>query len=136
MRKKRKSGTRVVLVALSVLAGTPAFFPGVVPAADKKEKPAAVITIVAGTVFRDSGFALPGAEVTLQQANAEGVGKGKKLSFSCNTRGEFAFRLPGQEGKFVVTASAKGYGRQEKTVEAHPGERVDVTFTLVAESNK
>ena len=58
----------------------------------------------------------------------------KKLSFSTNTRGEFAFRIPAVKASYLVTAGAKGYQRQQKTVDVQPEERVDVTFMLSPES--
>ena len=102
-------------------------------AGKKKEKPAGE-SVVAGTVFREPGYALPDAEVTLTATDESGAAKGKKLQFTTNTRGEFAFRIPSVAGKFVVTASAKGYQKQQKTVDVEPSERVDVTFMLAPES--
>lgn len=97
-------------------------------------------SVIAGTVFREPGFALPEAEVVLSAAPAAddtGKTKARKTgSFRTNGRGEFAFRVPSAEARYVVAASAKGYAKQQKTVEIHPGERVDVTFTLAPESNK
>ncbi len=135
-KRKRKSGTSLAGLACFLLAGASVWCVTPLGAAGKKAEKPESSSVIAGTVFRESGFAIPGADVILQAAGGDGLPKGKKLSFSCNLRGEFAFRLPAQEGKFVLTAAAKGYVRQQKPVETHPGERVDVTFTLVAESNK
>jgi len=99
----------------------------------KKEKPLDNYSVVAGTVFREPGYALPEADVTLAPAG-ESPGKMKKLSFSTNTRGEFAFRIPAVKASYLVTAGAKGYQRQQKTVDVQPEERVDVTFMLSPES--
>lgn len=62
-------------------------------AADRNEAPHAV---VAGTVFRENGFSLPGAAVTLAVKEAPGVStkKMKKLQSVSDPRGEFAFRVP------------------------------------------
>lgn len=87
--------------------------------------------VVAGSVFRESGFSLPGATVTLM---AKGGGKGKSLKSVTDARGEFAFRIPPAAGDYVVTASMKGF----KTVRAEASiggeERVDVTLVLSTES--
>jgi len=45
--------------------------------------------VVAGVVFRENGFSLPGATVTLAMKEAP---KGKKLQAVSDARGEFAFR--------------------------------------------
>lgn len=46
--------------------------------------------VVAGAVFRENGFSLPGATVTLAMKDAP---KGKKLQSVSDARGEFAFRV-------------------------------------------
>lgn len=89
-------------------------------------------SVVAGTVFREPGFALGGAEVRLAP---EKDTKAKKLSFTTNSRGEFAFRVPASGGRFRVAVSARGFHSEEKTVTVTPGERVEVTFNLKPESN-
>lgn len=113
-------------------------FAALLPAAEKKNKTGESYSVVAGTVFREPGLALPGVEVTLTPAaedNAEKPSrKVKKLSFMTNTRGEFAFRLPSGKSRYTVAAVLKGFKTQKKNVETGPDERVDVTFTLVAES--
>jgi len=94
-------------------------------AAGKKPEPYAV---VAGTVFREDGFSLPGASVTLLPKDAP---KGKKLEAMSDARGEFAFRVPAGAAAYVVKAARKGFQPAEK--EASEG-RVDVTLILSAES--
>lgn len=124
-----KSGSRALVFLLAGLVSL-----GLLWAGKKKEpKAAAAYSVVAGTVFRDTGFALPGAEVNLWPADAEGK-KIKKLTFTTNTRGEFAFRVPAVRASYNLSAAAKGYQSQKKTVEVQPEERVDATFSLAAES--
>jgi hypothetical protein len=111
--------------------------PGALDADKKKERAAEAYSVVAGTVFREPGFALPEAEVTLAaEADQPGAKKVKKQSFVTNTRGEFAFRVPSEKARYSVTASARGFVRQQKAVDVHPLDRVDVTFMLAPESNK
>lgn len=130
-----RNGSRAIALSiLTLAAGVFLLFAGTAIAGKKKEKPLDTYSVVAGTVFREPGLALPEADVTLAMAGDEASKKIKKLSFSTNTRGEFAFRLPAVKGSYVVTASAKGFRKQQKTVEVQPEERVDVTFMLSPES--
>lgn len=87
--------------------------------------------VVAGTVFRDSGFSLPGATVTLAVEDAPKV---KKLQSVSDTRGEFAFRVPPKAGTYVVRASMKGFQPAEKEASVTGEERVEVTLVLPSES--
>lgn len=91
-------------------------------------------SVVGGTVFREPGFALPGAEVRISPdpANASL----KPIKIRTDARGEFAVRVPAQKQRYRVEATAKGYERQEKMVEVLDGVRAEVTLTLAASSNK
>jgi len=92
--------------------------------------------VVAGTVFRDNGFALPEADVTLEVDGPPAPkSKVKKLKAVSSPRGEFTFRVPPVATKYKVTVSAKGFRMAEKVVEVQGGsERVDATFNLSPES--
>ncbi len=87
--------------------------------------------VVAGTVFRESGFSLPGATVTLGVKDAPKV---KKLQSLSDARGEFAFRVPAEAAVYVVRASLKGFQPVEKEAVVAGEERVEVTLALPAES--
>ena len=97
-------------------------------AAGKKPEPYA---IVAGTVFREDGFSLPGASVTLLPKDAP---KAKKLEAVSDARGEFAFRIPAGAAAYVVKAARKGFQPAEKEASVSGEGRVDVTLILSAES--
>jgi hypothetical protein len=88
-------------------------------------------TVVAGTVFRESGFSLPGATVTLAAKDAP---KAKKLQSVSDARGEFAFRVPPQPSTYLVRASLKGFQSAEKEAAVTGEELVEVTLTLLSES--
>jgi hypothetical protein len=91
--------------------------------------------LVAGTVFREDGRSLPGAEVELSPAaNPQAARKSKKMKAVADARGEFAFRVPTAELDYTLTASAPGYQPQEKTVKVGGEVRVDVFFRLEAAS--
>lgn len=102
-------------------------------AADRNDAPHAV---VAGTVFRENGFSLPGATVTLAVKDPPGVPKKKmkKLQSLSDRRGEFAFRVPPGAGTYIVSASMKGFQSIEKEASVSGEERVEVTLVLPAES--
>ena len=102
-------------------------------AADRNDAPYAV---VAGSVFRENGFSLPGAAVTLAVKDELGVPKRKmkKLQSASDSRGEFAFRVPPGAATYVVRASLKGFQAVEKEASVSGDERVEVTLVLPAES--
>jgi hypothetical protein len=87
--------------------------------------------VVAGAVFRESGFSLPGATVTLTIKDAP---KGKKLQAVSDARGEFAFRVLPGAATYVVRASMKGFQAAEKEAAIGGEERVEVTLVLQPES--
>lgn len=95
--------------------------------------------VIAGTVFREPGFALPRAEVTLAvrtpPQGSEAKKKPKPQRALTDGRGEFAFYVPAAKSVYVLTVKAEGLETQEKTVELSGGlERTDTYFTLKAAS--
>jgi hypothetical protein len=92
--------------------------------------------VVAGTVFRDNGFSLPGAAVTLAMKDAPGAPKRKMrtLQSVSDGRGEFAFRVSPAAATYLVRASLKGFQSVEKEASVAGEERVEVTLVLPAES--
>lgn len=87
--------------------------------------------VVAGTVFRDPGFALRGATVVMIAVPDPGSPvKPWKEKMISNDRGEFAFRVPPTEMHYKVSVTAKGFQGQEKTVEIRGEERAEATFML------
>jgi hypothetical protein len=96
--------------------------------------PAGESTVISGSVFRDPGFALPEATVTLVRRDDP---KHKKLAQeSTTTRGEFVFHVPAAPMVYVVKASAKGYRAEEKGASVTGADRVDLTFVLEPETKK
>ena len=110
-----------------------AILSAVVMAGDKK-KPGDAETVIAGSVFRDPGYALPEATVTLTLHDDP---KHKKLAQQETTfRGEFVFHVPSTPAVYVVKATAKGYRSQEKEASVMGPDRIDLTFTLEPETKK
>ena len=134
MRKTRTRKTRTTRINLLpavvlIAAGLASFIASAAP--DKKPVPHAT---VAGTVFRDPGFALPGATVVLMRKDDA---KSKKLQEAVsNYRGEFAFQVPAVQGAYIVRASLKGFHPDEKEALISADERIEVTLVLVPESKK
>lgn len=126
-----------VLFSLALAAETPGLAPSNGVPVSKKSKKDAPHGMVTGTVFRVPGFALAGAMVTLtslpEPASASRPLTERALS---DDRGEFAFRVPPVEMHYKVTAAAKGFASQDKTVEIRGEEDVEATFLLEPESNK
>jgi Carboxypeptidase regulatory-like domain len=96
--------------------------------AEKRKKPAAPQGVVAGTVFREPGFALPSAELTLVPEKAPP--KARKLKAVSDVRGEFAFHVPAEEARYTVSVKANGFESQEKSVVVTGEARVDLFFQL------
>lgn len=84
---------------------------------------------VGGTVFRDPGLALPGAKVVLF---LEGTVKNKKLQQAeTSDRGEYLFRVSGVASTYLLVASMKGFGTQQKEGVVHgANEHIDVNLVL------
>lgn len=123
--KKKRMKTGASLALLLLLA---ALIPGLL-VAGKDDKAEAVI---AGTVFRDPGFAFPGVEITLSVVTPPpGKKKAQKpRKLAADPRGEFAFRVPAGAAKYKLSAAAEGFKTEEKEVVVNLDERVDVYFTL------
>ncbi len=87
--------------------------------------------MIAGTVFRDTGLSLPGAEITITPLPAgEQKTKVRPVKVVSDARGEFVVRVPPGPARYRVAASARGYQTAERTVEIQGEERVDLNFLL------
>jgi len=99
-----------------------------------KKKASDPDTVIAGTVFRDPGYALPEATVTLVRRDDP---KHKKLAeMTTSLRGEFVIHVPATPAVYVVKASAKGFRAEEKEASVTGVDRVDLMFTLEPEKKK
>jgi hypothetical protein len=125
--KRMRSIKSILCLAQLVILGT------VLLAAGDKKKPEAE-TVIAGSVFRDPGYALPDATVTLVVRDDP---KHKKIAQQETTfRGEFVFHVPAAPAVYVVKASAKGLRSQEKEASVTGPDRIELTFTLEPETRK
>lgn len=119
-RKKRIGGNRLTLILLCLLT-----FSAGLPGSGQAN------AVVAGTVFRDPGFAFPRVQVTLTAVTLPpGVKKLKPMKILSDARGEFAFYVPAGEARYLVRAEAAGFTPDQKETNVTASERVDVYLTL------
>jgi len=130
--RKMRIGSKLSLFFLLAILSAPA---------GEKKKALGPYALVGGTVFRDPGFALPDAQITLipdpestQTSAPADNALIKKMTALSDARGEFVFRVPVAPMRYTVRAAAKGYSPQEKSVSVEGEQRVDATFTLQPES--
>lgn len=134
-----RSASKIFLVACALLT--------VAPAADKERKPrkAAGTAVIAGTVFREPGLALAGAEISLDPdadyrpeppaADAKPP-KVKPMKIVSDGRGEFAFHVPAAPMRYYISVKAAGWKPDRKTITIAGEERQDVYFNLEAAASK
>ena len=116
---------RTDLCLLFVLAA------GLAGSAGAGQQPA--YAVVAGTVFREPGFALPGAEARLQvKTPPEGVKRLRPQKAVSGARGEFAFHVPAGKAEYTINVQAAGFVGEQKSASVTADERVDVYFELKA----
>ncbi len=128
-RKKRTSGNRFVRCLILVLLAASSFAAG--SPADKQKKAPPATALITGTVFRESGLSLPGAELVLEPVPASGKSsKAKKMKAVADSRGEFALRVPAVAMEYKLLVSAAGYETWDKQVSVQSEDRIDLTVVL------
>jgi len=98
----------------------------------ESQKAAPPPAVIAGYVYRDSGFALADAEVgvALNPDDKPAAGLKPKWRSTTNSRGEFSLRLPPGPARYTVIVKAEGYRSQDKTVSVMADDRIDLNFIL------
>jgi hypothetical protein len=125
---RKKTRTRIGTRALSLLAAL--LLCCLAASAGGEQNSYAV---VAGTVFSEPGFTLPGAGVMLRTTVLPpGVKRAKPLTTRSDGRGEFAFHVPAGKAEYSVSVQAEGFLGEEKPAKIEYKERVDIYFTLRA----
>src|SRR5512141_1509929 len=89
------------------------------------KKAAAPYAIVSGTVFRDPGFAQPGASVVLALKSAPARKLQRQIS---SPRGEFSFRVPPGPQTYLVTATLKGFQTVRQELQIQDQEQINATL--------
>lgn len=89
--------------------------------------------LISGTVFRDPGFSLPGAEIELEpDPKGKTSVKVKKMKAVSDSRGEFAFRVPPEPMSYTLSFRARGFQPEQRSVTISGEERQEVYVTLKA----
>ena len=129
MTKTRMRTTKIKSAILAAILT--ASWCGKLPAQANKQK--GETAVIAGTVFRDPGFAQGGAVVVLAlKSNPT-----KKLQEQTTaSRGEFSFRIPPGPQSYVVSATLKGFQTARQEFEIQGLEQINATLLLVPESKK
>ena len=105
---------------------------------DKKKRAEAAepTAVIAGTVFRAEGFALSGAEITVNALQTADSGSNsnhlKNLKTTANGRGEFAVRVPAVPAKYRIDVKLRGFESQTKDVSIEGEQRKELNFLLEA----
>jgi Carboxypeptidase regulatory-like domain len=119
----------LVAVLGAVLALAPLTAPA--HAGEKPRKAAPATALIAGTVFRDDGRALAGAQLVLAAHPDEGSKpKVKRISAVSDSRGEFAIRIPALAMRYDLSATAAGFEVRTQPVAIQGEDRVDLTIVL------
>jgi hypothetical protein len=126
-KRKKRIGTSLLLLVATLLPGA---------AAAKKKPEPDTYAMISGSVFQESGYALPEAAITLiaQPASGSTAAKAQKLEAVSDARGEFIVRVPPGPANYTIVVAAKGYQIMRKSVMVEGLERVEVTFQLERES--
>lgn len=114
-------------LAVLTLIGVAVLVPplGGVPEEPQKKQRLTDQFLISGTVFEESGFLLPGAEIQVRRAGEKKV-RWRQVS---DRRGEFAVRVPpGTE--YELTVKVKGFEEQSRKIDARTGNRADLTIRM------
>jgi hypothetical protein len=93
-------------------------------------------SLIRGAVFDSEGASLAGVHLKLERVPTEEEENDKKrvksfsLSYTSNTRGEFAFRVPAARARYRITATLHGYKLEKKVVDVSESEAVPLSFSL------
>jgi hypothetical protein len=100
------------------------------------EKASHRTSLIRGAVFDSSGASLAGVHLKLVRvATAEEQQEHKhvgslSMSYTSNSHGEFAFRVPINRARYEITASIHEYKPQSKTVDVSGSEAIPLAFSL------
>jgi hypothetical protein len=81
--------------------------------------------LIFGTVFEESGFLLPGAEIQVRRGGEKKV-RWRQIS---DRSGEFAVRVP-PGAEYELTVKAKGFEEQSRKIDARTGNREDLIIRM------
>ena len=94
------------------------------------------VSRIRGAVFDSQGASLSGVHLKLERVPTDEEAKERKqikslsLSYTSNSHGEFAFRVPAARARYKVTATLHGYRLDSKIVDVNESESVPLSFSL------
>ena len=100
------------------------------------EKASHRTSLIRGAVFDSNGVSLGGVHLKLVRVpTAEEDQEHKHISsfsqsYTTNSHGEFAFRVPTTRARYQVTATLQEYKPQSKTVDVNGSEAIPLAFSL------
>src|SRR6266851_1536140 len=93
-------------------------------------------SLIRGAVFEAKGASLAGVSLKLSRVPTPDEEKehkrvpGFSMSYTSNSHGEFAFRVPAARARYQVTATLGGYKAETKVVDVNESEAVPLAFSL------
>ncbi|MCS7079926.1 MAG: carboxypeptidase-like regulatory domain-containing protein [Chloracidobacterium sp.] len=92
-------------------------------------------SVIRGAVFNERGLTMPGVTVVAERVSSSdpSLKPGKVGTAVTNSAGEFAFRFPGADAVYRLTAQAKGYRTQTKALDVQKREARNMAFQLEPE---
>ncbi len=95
-------------------------------------------SVIRGAVFNERGLTMPNVTVTAERVSSADASlkPGKAGATVTNGVGEFAFRFPGADAVYRVTAQAKGYRPQTKELDVQKREARNMAFQLEPEPTR
>jgi len=114
---------RLAVLLLSVAGFVPPL--GGAPDAPQKRPRPCQRFLIFGTVFEESGFLLPGAEVRVRRAGEKKV----RWRQTSDRRGEFAACVP-PGAEYELTVTARGFEEQSRRIDARTGNREDLVVRM------
>ncbi len=111
--------TAALREGVEVTAGKETKLPRKVTLPDQDES-----SVVRGSVFAESGLAIPGARVTIERVQGDGADGSDSLKrdTTSDSMGLYAFRLPKGGGRYKLTATHERYATATVTVDVAGGE--------------
>jgi len=100
------------------------------------EKASHRTSLIRGAVFASNGASLGGVHLKLVRVPTEEEQQEHKhissfsMTYTTNSHGEFAFRVPISRARYQVTASLQEYKSQSKTVDVNGSEAIPLAFSL------
>ncbi len=99
-------------------------------------------SLIRGAVFDNEGASLAGVHLKLARVPTDEEEKDHKkvksssLSYTSNSHGEFAFRVPAERARYQITAALHGFKLETKLVDVNESESVPLSFSLEPVKNK